>query len=295
MPVLKECQSQPSEDAKSMNQHVDLHMHTIRSDGMLSPAELLESVRSADIAAFSVTDHDTLQGYLDIREMLNETDPQLIPGVELSTNYKEQDLHILAYAFDPDYFAFKNALVEFQQARRRRGEEMVKKLNGLGVNISYDDVKECAVDAVVGRPHVAEAIFKSGATARYEEAFQTYIGTNGPAYVPKENFEPAAAFELVHQAGGIAVLAHPGVNDAYLVIDELVEMGLDGIEVLHPEHSQSLIDKLKQKAKDLGLCTTGGSDYHGRSGRDQRIGSQKVPYAFFAELLSRIKRNGTEN
>ena len=270
-------------------------MHTTCSDGMLTPAELLESVRSADIAAFSVTDHDTFQGYLDIKVMLNETDPQLISGAELSANYQEQDLHILAYAFDPDYFEFKDALVEFQQARSRRGEEMVRKLVGLGVNISYDDVKECAGNAVIGRPHVAEAILKSGAIARYEEAFQKYIGTAGPAYVPKENFEPAAAFELVHQAGGVAVLAHPGINDAHLVIDELAEMGLDGVEVLHPEHSLALRDKLGQQAKELGLCTTGGSDFHGRSGRNQGVGSQKVPYEFFAELLSRTKRNGTEN
>lgn len=270
-------------------------MHTTCSDGKLTPLKLLEQVRSADIAAFSVTDHDTIQGYLDIKEMLNETDPQLISGAELSANYQEQDLHILAYAFDPDYFEFKNTLVEFQQARSRRGEEMVRKLVGLGVNISYADVKECAGNAAIGRPHVAEAILKSGAIARYEEAFQKYIGTAGPAYVPKENFEPAAAFELVHQAGGVAVLAHPGINDAHLVIDELAEMGLDGVEVFHPEHSLVLRDELRQKAKKLGLCTTGGSDFHGRSGRAQRIGSQKVPYELFAELLLHTKRNGTEN
>lgn len=270
-------------------------MHTTRSDGMLTPAELLESVRSAGIAAFSVTDHDTFQGYLDIKEMLSETDPQLISGAELSANYQEQDLHILAYAFDPDYFEFKNTLLDFQQARGRRGEEMVRKLVSLGVNISYDDVKECAGNAVIGRPHVAEAILKSGATSRYEEAFYKYIGTGGPAYVPKENFEPAAAFDLVHQAGGIAVLAHPGLNNAHLVIDELAEMGLDGVEVLHPEHSLALRDKLRDKAKKLGLCTTGGSDFHGRSGRNQAVGSQKVPYEFFEEILSRTKRNGTKN
>lgn len=278
-----------------MNRYIDLHMHTTHSDGMLTPAKLLESVRSAEIAAFAVTDHDTIQGFHDIREMLNESDPELIPGVELSANYKEQDLHILAYAFDPDYFAFNEALAEFQQARSRRGEEMVEKLNGLGVRISYDDVKGCAGNAVIGRPHVAEAILKSGAVGRYEDAFQKYIGAGGPAYVPKENFEPTAAFELVHRAGGVAVLAHPGVNDAHLVIDELVEMGLDGVEVLHPEHSPALTDNLKQKARDLGLCTTGGSDYHGRSGRNKAIGSQKVPYAFFDEILLRTKRNGTEN
>ncbi len=274
-----------------MSKFVDLHMHTNCSDGLFTPAEILEKVRSANLSAFAITDHDTLNGYKAIQKMLTETDPELICGVELSAGYNEADLHILAYGFDLDFTPLKSALSRFQEERNRRGRLMVEKLNQLGVNISYEHVQKKAGPGVIGRPHVAEAIFDSGAVRRYNEAFEKYIGAGGPAYVAKAKFTPSEAIELIHAAGGVAVLAHPAIGEAYRHIEMLVNLGLDGIEVFHPEHSNEDRKKFKKMAQNLGLSITGGSDFHGREGRNGKIGSQKVPYDCLSRLLQKTKAN----
>ncbi|MGH8015888.1 MAG: PHP domain-containing protein, partial [Candidatus Zixiibacteriota bacterium] len=210
-----------------MSQFVDLHMHTNCSDGLFSPADILDKVRSANLAAFAITDHDTLDGYKTVEELLTETDPKLISGVELSSTYRESELHILAYGIEANYIHLQNALQKFQDSRERRGRKMVEKLNQLGVKISYEDVQHKAGVGVIGRPHVAEAIFDSGAVNRYNEAFEKYIGLGRPAYVAKTTFAPDEALKLIHDAGGAAVLAHPGVGGAHQHIEMLVGMGLD--------------------------------------------------------------------
>lgn len=272
-----------------MDLFVDLHMHTNCSDGVFSPAEILEKVRAAKLAAFAITDHDTLEGYRGVQQLLTSNDPELITGIELSSSYKTSDLHLLAYGFDPDNIPFNNALAKFKEVRIQRGRKMVEKLNQLGVKISYEEVQKKAGPGVIGRPHVAEAIFDSGAISRYNEAFDKYIGVNGPAYVPKANFSPSEALELIHSAGGTAVLAHPMVGDAYQHIEMLAGMGLDGIEVFHPEHSLQDANKLKKIAQEYGLSITGGSDFHGREGRNDKIGSQKVSYAYLSHLQEKMK------
>lgn len=268
---------------------MDLHMHTNCSDGLFPPAEILEKVRGANLTAFAITDHDTIGGYRAIQVLRTENDPELICGVELSAGYKESDLHILAYGFDPDHMELAKALNRFQEGRNERGRKMVEKLTQLGVNISYQDVQKKAGPGVIGRPHVAEAIFDSGAINRYNEAFDKYIGVGRPAYVAKANFAPSEALALIHAAGGAAVLAHPAVGGAYQHITMLVELGLDGLEVFHPEHSSEDIRKLKKVAQDFGLAITGGSDYHGREGRNNKIGSQKVPFDCLTDLLKKTK------
>ncbi len=272
-----------------MNQYVDLHMHTNCSDGLFSPAEILEKVRGANLAAFSITDHDTVDGYRAIQILRTENDPILICGVELSAGYKEADLHILAYGFDPDHIELAKALNRFQEGRNERGRKMVEKLTQLGVKITYQDVQQKAGHGVIGRPHVAEAIFDSGAINRYNEAFDKYIGVGGPAYVAKANFAPSEAIALIHSAGGAAVLAHPAVGGAQQHISMLVELGLDGLEVFHPEHTSEDVRKFKKMAQEHGLSITGGSDYHGREGRNNKIGSQKVPFACLTDLLKKTK------
>jgi len=272
-----------------MDQFVDLHMHTNCSDGMLSPAELLEKVRSANITAFAITDHDTLKGFRAVEKLLTPNDPRIISGVELSSNFENSDLHILAYGFDSDSIHLNNALQRFKIAREHRGRKMVEKLNKLGVDISYEDVQAKAGVGVIGRPHVAEAIFDSGAVSRYNEAFEKYIGVGGPAYVAKASFTPDEAIKLIHESGGVAVLAHPAVGGAERHIEMLVGTGLDGLEVFHPEHGSEEILKFKKLAEDFGLSITGGSDFHGREGRNDKIGSQKVSYIYLSDLLQKTK------
>ena len=162
---------------------------------------------------------------------------------------------------------------------------MVEKLNELGVDITFDDVLKQSHGTVVGRPHVAKAIFQRGATNTYEEAFVKYIGNNGPAYVPKVHFTPQRAVELIHQADGLAVLAHPGIGDKDKYLDMLIGFGLDGVEAYHPSHQQSQVDRYRHLADRHRLLVTGGSDFHGLNARYDAVGSQRVPY----ECLEKLK------
>ena len=268
-----------------MARYIDLHMHTNLSDGVLSPEELLELVRDKNLKAFSVTDHDNLEGFLAVKKLLKKDDPELIPGVELSVSDKGGDLHILAYCFNPDDVFFNRTINDFKTNRNQRGRLIVQKLNELGINVTYEDVSKCAGDAAVGRPHVAMAMLERGYVNSYEEAFARYIGNNKPAYVPKMNMTPVDAINLIHKAGGIAVLAHPMIDNAFRYIETLVGQGLDGIEIYHPSNNQGDSDRLKQAAERFRLVVTGGSDYHGQENRFGMIGSQKVP----AELLVKFK------
>jgi len=273
-----------------MRRYVDLHMHTRLSDGLSTPRELLELVRSKNIDAFAVTDHDSLDGFRAVRELLKENDPELIPGLELSVSQGAGDVHLLAYLVDPDDEQLNRAIDAFQKRRTERGRLMVDRLKSMGINISYEDVEREAGHGAVGRPHVAEAMYRNGSIATYEAAFAKYIGNDGPAFVPKVNFAPQEAIELVHSAGGLVVLAHPGIENAHEKIEALVEMGLDGIEIYHPSHKQSQTDRFRQLATDRGLLVTGGSDFHGRNDRTTMIGSQKVPYKCLEQLKEKAKR-----
>ncbi len=271
-----------------MRERIDLHLHTSRSDGVCEPYELLELVRKRALKAFAVADHDTLSGYEAVRDLLEDGDPELVPAVELSCSSPSGDLHMLGYLFDAEDETLNNTLTEFQKNRNQRGHLMVQRLNDLGVEVTMEAVAQCADGAAIGRPHVAQAIFEQKYVHRYEDAFRKYIGDNAPAFVPKTNYSPAQAIELIHVAGGLAVLAHPMINATIRQVDELTEMGLDGIEVYHPLHKQSEIDKLKHVASEHNLVCTGGSDFHGREGRYGAVGSEAVPAAFLDAMKARV-------
>ena len=276
-----------------MTQQVDLHLHTNCSDGTTSPEKLLAIVRTKNLSSFSVTDHDTLQGYWKVKELLAPEDPELIPGLELSVTINDSDLHLLAYLFDPNHEPLVIALDEFRQKRNHRGRLIVQKLNEMGVDIAYEDIQATAGQAAIGRPHIAETMFRLNAVRTYEEAFEKYIRNGGLAYVPKRNFTLDEAISAVHQAGGVAVLAHPMLDATYRYVEQLVGLGLDGIEVFHPVHKQSDIDKLKHIAERYRLLISGGSDYHGREERYGMVGSQNVPVQCLDKLKERAeKRRG---
>lgn len=272
-----------------MPRFVDLHLHTNCSDGTLAPVELLELVRSAELAAFSVTDHDTLDGYRQIKGMLTDHDPELVAGIELSVSNNVYDLHLLAYCFDPENEKLNQALEQFQTKRNQRGHTMVERLNKLGVNITFEDVARVASGAAIGRPHIARAILDSKAVKSFEEAFTSYIGNNGPAYVPKENFTIEETIKLVHAAGGAVVLAHPAIEETYRYLPMLVESGLDGIELAHPSANVSDRDRIKNLARQYNLLMTGGSDFHGLESRHALVGSQKVELGTLTALKERSR------
>ncbi len=277
-----------------MIQQVDLHLHTNCSDGSASPEELLAMARTRKLKAFSVTDHDTLLGYWKVKELLVPGDPELVTGLELSITINNSDVHLLAYLFDPTYVPLVDALNEFRKRRNHRGQLIVQRLNEMGVDISYEDVQGTAGQAVIGRPHIAETMFRLNAVRTYEEAFQKYIRNDGPAYVPKRNFTPQEAIAAVHQAGGVAVLAHPILDAAYRYIERLIPLGLDGIEVFHPLHKPGDINRLRRMAQQYRLLVSGGSDYHGREDRWYgMVGSQSVPVKCLDKMKERAeKRRG---
>jgi len=269
---------------------VDLHMHTNLSDGLLTPSELLERVRAVGLKAFAVTDHDTLDGYLAVRELLAAGDPELVTGVELSVDCHGEDLHLLGYLFDPNHERLNSELRRFQEERNRRGRLMVQKLEQLGLDVPYDEVLRQASGAAVGRPHVAEAMVRVGVVSGFDEAFKKYIGNDGPAYVPKVKLNPDQAIDLVHGAGGVAVLAHPGINDMYRYVEELAGMKLDGIEVYHYSHSRRQVKQFKELARRYKLHQSGGSDFHGRHEIEGEIGSEPVSL----DYLDRLKQRAEE-
>ena len=274
-----------------MPDYIDLHMHTDCSDGKLSPEQLLSQVRKTDLVAFSVTDHDTLDGYHEVYKLLEPGDPELITGVELSAVVGDRDLHLLVYLFDPNSEIFVNALNDFQLQRHERAHRMVEKLASLGLTVPFDEIQKAAGNGVIGRPHIAEAMVASGAVSTYEEAFRKYISNGGPAYVPKAKMTPDQAISLGHAAGGLVSLAHPFVDDMAVHIPMLVDMGLDALEVHHYSFSRVETQRARELADKYGLLQTGGSDFHGRESRNARVGSQKVP----AEWLDRMKQRVQEN
>jgi predicted metal-dependent phosphoesterase TrpH len=179
------------------------------------------------------------------------------------------------------------ALDDFQKKRNKRGRKMVQRLNDVGIMITYDDVLQAAGSGTIGRPHVAEAMYRCKTVTSYEDAFRRYIGDSQPAFVPKHNFSPTEAINLIHAVGGVAVLAHPMVAGAVDAVEELVGLGLDGVEALHPDHKQYQAANLKATAARFRMIWTGGSDFHGRGGRCGSIGSEAVPIDCLYELKTR--------
>ncbi|MFH1686063.1 MAG: PHP domain-containing protein [bacterium] len=270
-----------------MKARIDLHLHTSCSDSVCSPLEILQMVRDRSLKAFAITDHDTLTGYETVKELLTPSDPELVPGVEVSCATANGDLHLLGYLFDPQDEGLNFALTELRIRRNKRGHRMVQRLNDMGIDISYDDVQACASGAAIGRPHVAAALVKTGAIDHYLVAFRKYIGDDGPAFVPKHNIPPPEAIKMIHMAGGVVVMAHPLVGDAINLLDELVGYGLDGLEAYYPDHSAADTKQLIEQARRCRLLVTGGSDFHGRQGRAGHVGSEPVGLELLEALRAR--------
>ena len=263
---------------------VDLHIHTNASDGTSTSDEVLQRAQRAGLAAFAITDHDSLEGFFQIKNLVDGNKIELIPAMELSGYLKGADVHLLGYLVNPDDPALNQKLAELKLARKNRAASMVAKLNQLGINLSLVRVQEIAGHSTIGRPHIADALLKNGHISNYDEAFHKYIGTDGPAYEPKKYMSAEEAIALIHSAGGVAVLAHPGILGRDELIVDLLEMQIDGIEAFHSQHDNYLTNHYIQTAKKYGLAYSGGSDCHGlRKGRFL-LGTVKVPYSCLSLL-----------
>lgn len=248
---------------------VDLHIHTTASDGRLTPQEVICLAEQAGLRYIAITDHDTVAAYEQLAAVqLPAANLTIIPGIECSTDTLRHEVHILGYYIDIANEQFQNQLAVILADRLKRSHLIVAKLAKLGYPLSHDRVLEIAGQAqAVGRPHIAKALVEAGYFPSVSAAFAQVLDKNAPAYVPHYKLTPVQVIHLINQAGGIAVLAHPGlVGDDTLVID-LINAGIQGLEVYHPAHEQTATQRYLDIAKRYKLTITGGSDFHAIPGR----------------------------
>jgi predicted metal-dependent phosphoesterase TrpH len=265
---------------------VDLHTHTNASDGLLSPQALVRAIQAARLAVFSVTDHDTVDALAEVREHAARLGLLPVPGIELSAMWRGAELHILGYFIDPTDRHLLGFLRRRREARRVRLGIMLDRLRLLGVTVAPETVLAKAQDGNVTRPHLARVLAEEGYVASPEEAFDRYLAEGKPAYVPRPDVQCEEAIRVIHEAGGFASWAHPGINGRDEAIPVLVEAGLDAIEVYHPKHSPGVTAHYRRMAEREGLLVTGGSDFHGTSLRGHGIapGNPILPEPDFLRL-----------
>lgn len=241
----------------------NLHLHSNCSDGRSSPAEVIGLAYGAGLTTVALTDHDTDEGIEAARRAAADTGLEVVSGIEVSAMLPSREVHILGYGFQAGHPSLVRYRERLRAERERRAREMVELLKSLGIEISYDDVLLEAGEGMVGRPHIARALVATEAVEDEAEAFDRYLGDGRPAWVAKRGLSARNAIDLIHRCGGVAVLAHPGQWTTEAEIRQLVDVGLDGLEVIHPSHQPFLVEYWMAAALRYGLIRTGGSDYHG--------------------------------
>jgi hypothetical protein len=272
----------------------DLHLHTCFSDGTYSPEELAGHAKRCGFTAVALTDHDTMEGCRRMAAACEADAIEFIPAIELTTEHSGAELHILGYFLDAENPRLRQDLARFQEVRRHRILEMVSRLNDLDVPVQAEAVFQLANCRSPGRPHVARTLVQAGLCGSLDEAFERFLKKGKPAWVPKFRISSAEAMALIHHAGGLAVLAHPGLNHADEVIPALVAEGMDGIECFHTKHSTAMTQRYLEIADRHHLLVTGGSDCHGMSKGKPLIGSIKVPYECVERLRERAMKRAVE-
>ncbi len=247
-----------------MERLADLHTHTTASDGCLTPTEVVEAAKRAELAAVAITDHDTVGGIDEALAAGRKFDIEVIPGVEISTIYQDRvEVHILGYFIDHTSPTLIERLDVLKNARYDRAMQMVEKLNAAGVMIDFGRVQELAGGGAIGRPHVARAIVEAGAARSMDSAFGKFLKEGGAGYVPRYKISPMEAMEAISEAGGVSCCAHVAKLKRDELLVELINRGLRAIEASHPDHSRAGRKFYKRFAKSRGLIATGGSDAHG--------------------------------
>ncbi|TAK13073.1 MAG: PHP domain-containing protein [Acidobacteria bacterium] len=272
---------------------IDLHVHTTASDGRSTPEELVRQLAKARITVTAVTDHDTTAAVAEVRAHAEARRIRVITGIEITAVRDSEDVHMLGYGFDPGHPALVTFLATQRADRRRRLEEMHAKLVALGLPVEIEPQMAATAEKsgrALGRPLLAAALLKAGYVDSIAEAFDRYLGNGGPAFVPRRGASPADVVALVHDAGGVASIAHPGKLKSDALIEPLAAAGLDAIEAYHPDHDAVATAAYRSRAAKLGLLVTGGSDFHGReSGRVDAMGTVTLPADDFAQLAERIR------
>jgi len=269
------------------NGKVDLHIHTNQSDGLLPPEKVVQLAARAGLRTIAITDHDevgALEAAISAGEPLGV---EVIAGVELSVSHNGFDIHILGYLLDFHHPRLLEFLTFFQGERVRRVHHILEKLAAQGYVVPLETVLRKAGKGSIGRPHIADALVESGHVSSYYEAFNRFIADGKPAFVPKVRISAAEAVTIIHEASGLACLAHPGQNLTESVILDVINAGVDGIEIVHPKHSPTQRELYKQLTKTYNLLETGGSDFHGGRKEDERLGDFVVEYEKVEKLKAR--------
>ncbi len=277
---------------------VDLHVHSTASDGSFAPEEIVRMAARCHLAGVAIVDHDTIEGLATAAVAAEEVGILLVPGVELTAyedgegrEDKEYEIHVLGYFVDPQSRLLAGGLERFRRVRPERIEKIARKLDALGVPLDPAEVLRRAPGGSVGRPHVAQELVRLGHCATVQEAFDLYLATGGPAYVCKERLTPVQAIDLIHAAGGCAVLAHPGITPRPdEILEQLKSVGLDGVEVHCPPHTPEDEKRFMDAARRLDLAVTGGSDFHGEPKPRIRMGQETVSLVEVRDLAERRRR-----
>ena len=274
---------------------VDLHIHSTASDGRLSPAGIVHEAAELGLSVIAITDHDTVDGIAPALAAA-QAFPRLkvMPGVEISTDVPNGEVHVLGYFIDYTDHELQVTLEGMRNSRRQRAQRMITKLEDCGIHIEWQRVQDIAGSGSIGRPHIAQAMLEKGCIASLKEAFTKYIGRGAPAYVEREKMTPVEAVELVLRANGLPVLAHPlTTNDSEMMVIELKAAGLVGLEAYYNGYTADEINKLVSLANKYNLIATGGSDYHGLdTSTETMIGGADVPMESAERLIALAKEQG---
>lgn len=251
-----------------MPKKIDLHLHTLYSDGVYSPIAVVDKAKEAGLDIISITDHDNLTGIEEAARYGKKIGIEVIPGIEISTDIEDKEIHLLGYFLDLNNDELQKSLIFFREERFFRAKRIIKKLNQMGINLSLESVMEIAKGSAIGRPHIALALMKEGYVGNFYEAFAKFIGNDAPAFEKKIHISPESAVKLINDAGGLTFLAHPA-NIKEALLYQIIKSGIDGIEVVHPSHSPQQIKNYKGIANEYYLLESGGSDFHGGSRNDE--------------------------
>ena len=274
-----------------MKSKADLHTHTTCSDGFHTPKELIDLARKKNIEVLSITDHDSVNAVKEAVQYSTDCGIEIVPGVEISTDIRDTEVHILGYFIDPENKELEHYLIFFREERYKRAIRIVEKLNVLGLQINMEDVLEYAKNSAIGRPHIAQALLANNQVNSYYEAFNKYLGNHAPAYEKKVHLSPQSAFKIISDAGGLSFIAHPG-NMPDILIKELIEAGVDGIEVVHPSHSVHQVSFYRGIVNEYFLLESGGSDFHGGKREDDKnLGTFYTSSKVVDQMRTRLIRN----
>lgn len=271
------------------NELFDLHLHSTASDGTYTPKGIIDIAKSSNLIAIAITDHDNLNGYFEAIDIAQQSDLRLFAGVELNTDAYETEIDILGYFWNPDNQKFLDMLNTRQAGRIKRAKNIVQKLNVIGLEISYDRVREIAHGSIC-RPHIVEAMVEKKYVTSQKEAFDKYLGLGKPAFVPHDLVTPEMAIQSIVEAGGIPVIAHPGLVGSDEIVEKLLQAGAKGLEAYYPMHTEEEITKYIELAKKYDVIVTCGTDSHGPDRKKSfSIGSMKAPADVLTTFQERLK------